>query len=120
MKKAFSLSLIVLSSTAPLAQNKTVVPQQGTGNTSIVSQSGAGSPKNVAIAQSGSGNVVTIHQKSTMDGRSDATHSVTAGQTGAGETIIHQTNAGNTLRILQSGRMPVTTEEKSHSKQPRK
>ncbi|AKD57292.1 hypothetical protein [Spirosoma radiotolerans] len=130
MKKAIFLSFAALGSVAAMAQNTAVINQQGNthdvsvvqrgaGNTSVISQSGAGSSNSVVISQLGGGNVATITQGSMPDGTTGPKNSVVTSQSGEGETIVNQTNDGNTISVYQTGPAPTDRKKRSAKKQPR-
>jgi minor curlin subunit len=130
MKKVLFLSFAALGSVAAMAQNTAVINQQGnthdvsvvqrgSGNTSVVSQSSAGSSNSVVISQSGGGNVATITQGSMPDGATEPKNSVVTSQSGEGETIVKQTNDGNTISVYQTGPAPADRKKKAEKKRPR-
>ena len=130
MKKAFFLSLAALGSAAAMAQNTAVINQQGgshevsivqqgSGNTSVVSQSTQVSSNRAVISQSGAGNVATINQGGTPDGSAGSQNSVTTSHSGEGETIVNQTNGGNSISVYQSGPVPADRKKKTGKKPPK-
>ncbi|QJD81663.1 hypothetical protein [Spirosoma rhododendri] len=128
MKNIILLGLAALGAASATAQNTAVVSQQGnthelsvvqrgSGNTSVVNQTTAGSSNRVVIMQSGANNVATINQGGESTSSDTSTqNTVTATQAGEGETIINQTNGGNTISVYQSGLVPIDKKKKSNPK----
>ncbi|MCX6214727.1 hypothetical protein [Spirosoma sp.] len=118
MKNFFLVGLAALSGAAASGQNKATITQegnahevsvvqQGSGNTSVINQSTTEIGNRATVNQSGNGNVVTINQGGNDDySAAGSKNSVNANQSGQGETIITQTNGGNTISVYQGPASP--------------